>query len=142
MADTIKKDKPVVIVMVGDALRDAGNNDAAIAMYNKSLEILPEQTGANYGLGVLYFNMAVDLTEQANKLPFEQAAEFEKLKADANTKFTLAVPYFEKVLTLKPKDINTLNALKVIYSRLAMQDKYKAVSATLETIKKEQQQKQ
>ena len=50
--------------------------------------------------------------------------------------------YFEKVLTLKPKDINTLNALKVIYSRLAMQDKYKAVSATLETIKKEQQQKQ
>jgi tetratricopeptide (TPR) repeat protein len=142
MADTITKDKPVVIVMVGDALRDAGNNDAAIAMYNKSLEILPEQTGANYGLGVLYFNMAVDLTEQANKLPFEQAAEFEKLKADANTKFTLAVPYFEKVLTLKPKDINTLNALKVIYSRLAMQDKYKAVSATLETIKKEQQQKQ
>lgn len=142
MADTITKDKPVVIVMVGDALRDAGNNDAAIAMYNKSLEISPEQAGANYGLGVLYFNMAVDLTEQANKLPFEQATEYERLKAESNAKFTLAVPYFEKVLTLKPKDVNTLNALKVIYSRLAMQDKYKAVSTTLETIKKEQQQKQ
>ena len=141
MADTITKDKPIVIVMVGDALRDAGNNDAAIAMYNKSLEILPEQAGANYSLGVLYFNMAVDLTGQANKLPFEQATEYERLKAESNAKFTLAIPYLEKVLTLKPKDVNTLNALKVIYSRLAMQDKYKAVSTTLETIKKEQQQK-
>lgn len=142
MADTITKNKPEVIVMVGDILRDGGNADGAIEMYNKSLTLKPEQTGANFGLGVLYFNMAVDLTEKANKLPFEQAAEYDKLKAESNTKFTLAVPFFEKVLTLKPKDVNTLNALKVIYSRLAMQDKYKAVSTTLETIKKEQQQKQ
>jgi tetratricopeptide (TPR) repeat protein len=135
MADTITTNKPIVIVMVGDALRDAGNKDEAIAMYNKSLAIQPEQTEANFGLGVLYFNLAVDIKEKADKLSLDQTAEYDKLQAESKAQFALSIPFFEKVLTMKPKDIKTLNALKVIYSRLEMTDKYKQVSATLESLR-------
>jgi len=135
MADTITTNKQVVIVMVGDALRDAGNKDEAIAMYNKSLALQPEQTEANFGLGVLYFNSAVDIKEKADKLPLDQTAEYDKQQAESKAQFALSIPFFEKVLTMKPKDIKTLNALKVIYSRLEMTDKYKQVSATLESLR-------
>ena len=135
MADTITTNKQVVIVMVGDALRDAGNKDEAIAMYNKSLALQPEQTEANFGLGELYFNSAVDIKEKADKLPLDQTAEYDKQQAESKAQFALSIPFFEKVLTMKPKDIKTLNALKVIYSRLEMTDKYKQVSATLESLR-------
>ncbi|MFA6200172.1 MAG: tetratricopeptide repeat protein [Bacteroidales bacterium] len=135
MADTITTNKQVVIVMVGDALRDGGNKDEAIAMYNKSLALQPEQTEANFGLGVLYFNSAVDMKEKADKLPLDQTTEYDKLQAESKAQFALSIPFFEKVLTMKPKDIKTLNALKVIYSRLEMTDKYKQVSATLESLR-------
>ncbi len=135
MADTITTNKQVVIVMVGDALRDAGNKDEAIAMYNKSLALQPEQTEANFGLGVLYFNSAVDMKEKADKLPLDQTAEYDKLQAESKAQFALSIPFFEKILTMKPTDIKTLNALKVIYSRLEMTDKYKQVSATLESLR-------
>lgn len=135
MSDTISQNKPSVLVIIGDVLRDANNKDEAIAMYNKSLELNPNQTEANFGLGVLYFNWAVDVKEKADNLPFDATAEYEKLQKQSKETFSLAIPYFEKVLTIKLKDINTLNALKVIYSRLEMKDKYQQVSSTLDSLR-------
>jgi tetratricopeptide (TPR) repeat protein len=132
---TMSEGKPEVIVIVGDILRDAGDTEGAIQMYNKSLQLKPEQTESNFGLGVLYFNWAVDLLDKADKLPLEETQEYDKLKEEAKQKFILAIPFFEKVLSIKQKDINTLNALKVIYSRLEMADKYKEVNAVLESLK-------
>ncbi|MFA7082236.1 MAG: tetratricopeptide repeat protein [Bacteroidales bacterium] len=140
IADTITENKPSVLVIIGDVLRDGGNNEEAIAMYNQSLQLKPIQTEANYGLGVLYFNTAVDLKENADKLPFDAAEEYDKLQKDSKANFSLAIPYFEKVLNIKPKDINTLNALKIIYSRLEMTDKYKEVNAVLESLRLQQKQ--
>lgn len=139
IADTISENKPSVLVIIGDVLRDANNLDEAVAMYNQSLELNPTQTEANYGLGVLYFNTAVDLKEKADKLPFDATEEYDKLQKDSKTNFSLAIPFFEKVLAKKSKDINTLNALKIIYSRLEMTDKYKEVNAVLDSLRQQQQ---
>ncbi|MDD2191507.1 MAG: tetratricopeptide repeat protein [Bacteroidales bacterium] len=138
IADTISENKPSVLVIIGDVLRDANNLDEAVAMYNQSLELNPTQTEANYGLGVLYFNTAVDLKEKADKLPFDATEEYDKLQKDSKTNFSLAIPFFEKVLAKKSKDINTLNALKIIYSRLEMTDKYKEVNAVLDSLRQQQ----
>ncbi|MCK9162792.1 MAG: tetratricopeptide repeat protein [Bacteroidales bacterium] len=135
IADTITENKPSVLVIIGDVLRDANNNAEAITMYNQSLELKPIQTEANYGLGVLYFNSAVDLKEKADKLPFDATKEYDKLQKESKGNFSLAIPYFEKVLAIKSKDINTLNALKIIYSRLEMTDKYKEVNAVLDSLR-------
>ncbi|MDD2488035.1 MAG: tetratricopeptide repeat protein [Bacteroidales bacterium] len=135
ISDTITENKPSVLVIIGDVLRDANNTEDAIAMYNKSLELKPVQTEANYGLGVLHFNSAVDLKEKADNLPFDATEQYDKLQKESKEKFSLAIPFFEKVLTSKPKDINTLNALKIIYSRLEMTEKYKQVSAVLDSLR-------
>ncbi|MBP6429976.1 MAG: tetratricopeptide repeat protein [Bacteroidales bacterium] len=137
ISDTITENKPSVLVIIADVLRDANNLDEAIAMYNQSLALKPIQAEANYGLGVLYFNTAVDLKEKADKLPFDAAEEYDKLQKDSKSNFSLAIPFFEKILTIKgkEKDINTLNALKIIYSRLEMTDKYKEVNAVLESLR-------
>lgn len=142
MADTISQNKPTVLVIIGNSLRDANKMDDAIAMYNQSLSLDPNQneaassqTNANFGLGVLYFNWAVDLKDQSDKLPIEAAEAYDKLQVESKAKFTLSIPYFEKVLAKRPNDIATLNALKVIYSRLEMTEKYKEVSAKLESLR-------
>jgi len=142
MADTISQNKPTVLVIIGNSLRDANKMDDAIAMYNQSLSLDPNQneaassqTNANFGLGVLYFNWAVDLKDQSDKLPIEAAEAYDKLQVESKAKFTLSIPYFEKVLAKRPNDIATLNALKVIYSRLEMTEKYKEVSAKLEALR-------
>ena len=139
ISDTITENKPSVLVIIGDVLRDAGNTEGSVEMYNKSLELKPSQTEANFGLGVLYFNTAVDLMETADKLPFDAAEEYEKLIKESKDNFAQAIPFFEKVLELKPRDINTLNALKVIYSRLEMTEKYKEVDGVLDSIRQQQQ---
>ncbi len=142
MADTISQNKPTVLVIIGNSLRDANKMDDAIAMYSQSLSLDPDQneatssqTNANFGLGVLYFNWAVDLKDQSDKLPIEAAEAYDKLQVESKAKFTLSIPYFEKVLAKRPNDIATLNALKVIYSRLEMTEKYKEVSAKLEALR-------
>lgn len=138
IADTITENKSSVLVIIGDVLRDANNLDQAIAMYNQSLELKPTQTEANYGLGVLYFNTAVDLKEKADKLPFDATEEYDRLQKESKQNFSLAIPFFERILNIKPKDINTLNALKIIYSRLEMTDKYKEVNAVLDSLRQQQ----
>ncbi|MBP1646061.1 MAG: photosystem assembly protein Ycf3 [Bacteroidetes bacterium] len=142
MADTISQNKPTVLVIIANSLRDANNVDDAISMYNQSLSLDPNQneafstlTNANYGLGVLYFNWAVDLKDQSDKLPIEASEAYDKLQVESKAKFSLSIPYFEKVLAKKPNDIATLNALKVIYSRLEMTEKYKEISAKLESLR-------
>lgn len=144
MADTISQNKPTVLVIIANSLRDANNIDDAIAMYNQSLtldpnqnEALSTQNNANFGLGALYFNLAVDQLDKAANLPVgeESDKEYNRLMEDSKVKFSQSIPYFEKVLVKKPNDIATLNQLKIIYSRLQMTEKYKEVSTKLESLR-------
>lgn len=131
---TMSQGKPEVMSIVGDVLRDGGNTDEAIKMYTQSLTAKSEQIEANFGIGTLYFNWAVDLKEKADKLPMEDQAGYDKLMKESKEKFALAIPYLEKVRTLNPKHFNALKALKGIYSILEMKDKYQEVSAQLNTM--------
>ncbi|MDR0972117.1 MAG: tetratricopeptide repeat protein [Bacteroidales bacterium] len=136
MADTITNNKSDVLVIIGDVLRDANNSEEAVKMYNQVLTINPDDQKANYSMGVLYFNQGVDFSDKANSLPVDAFEEYDKINKQSKESLAAAIPYFEKVLINKPKDIGSLNALKVIFARLEMTEKYNAINAVLDTLKK------
>jgi tetratricopeptide (TPR) repeat protein len=102
-----------------------GRYDDAEKAYKHCLEMNPEYFNANYNLGVLYYNKAVKLYEEASKATDNNVYTAKQAEADEQLK--LVVPYMEKSSQLDPKEKSTLDTLKTIYYRLKMDDKYKEV---------------
>ena len=81
--------------------------------YKSSLELNPDGFGANYNLGALYFNSAVEITNKANATSNNK--EYKRLKASGEALFTKALPYLEQAYQIEPEDKNTLLSLKQLY---------------------------
>jgi len=113
--------------------RNNGFNEAVIA-YSKAMEIKPDYFDAAYNLGALYVNKAASILDEANKLPLDATAEFDKLAKEAEDYLEKAIPNLEKASTLQPNDLNTLYSLKQIYARKKMNDKVKEVNAKIDSI--------
>ncbi|MFA5540673.1 MAG: tetratricopeptide repeat protein [Bacteroidales bacterium] len=138
--DTVPTEKSQIYVLAGDAKRDGGSLEEAIALYNKSLAIDDTQIEANFSLGVLYFNNAIDKLGEANNVPpTDRSGKYEALVAESKEKFKTAIPSFKKVLAKNPNHYPTLNALKTIYSRLEMKAEYQEVNAKIDAIIKASQ---
>jgi tetratricopeptide (TPR) repeat protein len=90
--------------------------------YNKAIELKPDFFEAYYNLGVIYFNEAVALTEDANQI--KDNKKYEEAKTIADKKFVESLPYIEKAFELHPEDKFIANTLKNLYYRLKMNDKY------------------
>lgn len=91
--------------------------------YEKAVELKPDFFDAYYNLGALFVNKASAILQEANNLPLNAVAEYDKLKAEANSFLELALPALEKAAELSPKDMSTLISLKEIYTRLNKMDK-------------------
>ncbi len=89
--------------------------------YKKSIELKPDYFDAMYSLGVLYINYGVSINKQADKLSNQKQYDAENSKSI--DEFNRALPVLEKALSMKPKDRNTMVALKQIYARLNMKEK-------------------
>jgi tetratricopeptide (TPR) repeat protein len=100
----------------------------AIYAYQKAIKLIPTYFEPNYNIGALYVNKAATVYDVANKLPLDAEKEFAKLNGEANTYLELAIPYLEKAAEIQPTDLNTLNSLKQIYSRLKKMEQLKAVN--------------
>ena len=81
--------------------------------YKKALEINPDAFGANYNLGALYFNSAIQKNNKANST--NDNSLYNKLKKQGEGLFSNALPFLEKAYNLNPKDKNTLLSLKQLY---------------------------
>ena len=103
-----------------------GDIENSIANYKKAIELDKEFFEAQYNLGVLYFNQAVELTDEANKIKDNKKYSIAKDKAD--NKFKESLPYLEKAFEINPKDIGLANTLKTLYYRLQMNDKYEEMN--------------
>jgi tetratricopeptide (TPR) repeat protein len=109
-----------------------GKFDDAERSYKTCLEISPNYFDAAYNLGVLYFNKAVKIYEDASKIT--DNAEYEKAKASGDEMLLKAVPYMEKAHEIDAKDKPSLETLKTIFYRLKMDDKYKTVVEELKNL--------
>ena len=116
-----------------------GRFEEAEKAYMTCIEMKPDFLDASYNLGVIYYNKAVKIYEEASKITSND--EYEKAKTEGDNMLLKAVPYMEKVVATEAKDAESLKtrkyaleSLKTIFYRLKMDDKYKEVVSKLNEI--------
>jgi tetratricopeptide (TPR) repeat protein len=109
-----------------------GKTKEAERAYLQCIQMNPDYYDAQYNLGVLYYNVAVKIYEEASNIA--DNATFEKKQAEGDEALKVAIPYMEKVATMEPKNqdqFNTkrsaLETLRTIYYRLKQEDKRQEV---------------
>ncbi len=108
--------------------------DAAITSYKETIDADPNYFDALFNLGAIYFNKGGEVINEANKLPINETAKYDKMLADGNNFLNLALPYLEKCETIQPQDKPTLISLKEIYTRLKMNEKLLAINDKLSNL--------
>ncbi len=129
-----------------------GVNDFANAetRYKESLTALPNQFLANFGLGKMLYNRAVDKLNDANNVPpDDETGLYEKLNQESKDFFRQSIPYFTNAITFidnldehgqatnRANLFHCLNALNTVYARLEMYDELKPIKARIDELKKE-----
>lgn len=145
---------PLVLVLAGDLLSNSGDFDGAIAKYNESLTLKPNQFEANYGLGGMYYNRAADKTNAANNIePFdeEKIALIDKLEAEAKELYGQSISYLEKSVAyidgladenakaaMRVSLFGALGALQTAYAKVDRNAESEAIKARRDAILKQQ----
>lgn len=124
---------------LGSVYDNLGMQDEAVDAYTKSLGIRADYFDANYNLGALYFNKAVQMVNEANdmwkpRMSKDEATKQKELEDGGKAMFSTALPYLEKALDVEPEDRETLRSLRDIYARVGMDEKMLEVSAKLKTL--------
>ncbi|MGX8712880.1 MAG: tetratricopeptide repeat protein [bacterium] len=141
---------PVVLVQAGNLLDEsAGDYESAQARYEESMNLKPNQFEANFGLGKMVYNRAVDKTNAANDVdPFnDETGLYDKLNAEAKDYYSQAITYLEKAVAyidglsdegvkaqMRPNLINALIALENAYARVDKLNESSAVKARKEQL--------
>lgn len=141
---------PLVLVLSGDLLANSGDFDGAIAKYNESLTLKPNQFEANFGLGGMYFNRAADKTNAANQLdPFDEdkLPLIEKLESEAKELYRQSIDNLEKAIAyidglpdenaknaMRVNLFNALTALETSYTKVDMLNEARAIQTRKEAM--------
>ena len=132
-------DNVSLIFTEGTLYDKMGKTDEAERAYKECIEKNPEFYDAHYNLGVLYYNEAVKIYEEASNIADNTA--FEKKQAEGDEALKVTVPYMEKVASMEANDQNSfdtkraaLETLRTIYYRLKMEDKRQEVIDKLNSL--------
>ncbi len=128
--DNIANDTSKTVAQREQAFGNAGKS------YAKALQLKPDYFDAAFNLGALNLNKASDILMKANNLPPDASAEFAKMKKEADEYLAKAMPHLEKALEIQPTDVNAMNALRQIYTRLNLTDKKKALQDKINALQK------
>lgn len=101
----------------GQLYEKTNDFDNAIKSYEKSTQVDNKYFFGYYGLGVLYFNRGVAISDQASKVDVSNNAEFDRLMGLADEQFQHALEPFLKAHELNPSEKGAVQALKDIYFR-------------------------
>jgi len=103
---------------------DNAKFDAAIAILEKGLEMVPDDAKLTYAIGLLQFNrgatMSQELQTLGDDLSKEGVKKYDAMLKKVDAQFEKALPYFQKAEMADPNDISTLQALKAMYARKDM----------------------
>ena len=121
---------------LGSVLDNLGNAEEAIEAYLKALEVKADYFDANYNLGSLYFNQAVQGINEANdmwkpRMTKSESDAHKKLDGDAKALFATAKPYLEAAHAVDTDDVETMRSLRDVYARTGEDDKLLDMSAKL-----------
>ena len=123
---------------LGSVLDNLGNAEEAIDAYKKALEVNSDYFDANYNLGALYFNQAVQGINEANDMwkPRMTKTESDKQKAleqSAKDLFETAKPFLEAAHSINDGDLETMRSLRDIYARTGDDDKMLELTAKIKS---------
>ena len=110
----------------GNLEESLGNFDSALGAFDKAIEIDPTIAEAHAGKGRLYYNKAVKLAEEANKIKDAKLYNAEMKKVDEV--FKQSIPFFKKAAELSPKEVEYKKTLKTLYYRLKMDADFEAIN--------------
>lgn len=130
----IEKDdtNPTLFFAVATNFDQMGNFEEAEQNYLKAIELDPDFFDPNYNLGALYVNQAIEIMEEANKLPLNEEQKYNELKEKSDVLLRKSIPYLEKADQLTPGDVYVLRTLRDIYARLGMLEKLKEIEDQLD----------
>lgn len=116
----------------GNLDESLGNLDAARASFDKAIELDPNMADGYAGIGRLFYNKAVKMTEDANNIKDVKLYNAELKKAEKV--FKESVPFFKKATEIKPKEIEYKKTLKTLYYRLKMDADFEAISKEIDAM--------
>lgn len=105
----------------GLVLQKIKNFEEAIASYQKAIELDPDNVRAYTNIGNSYYNMGVNINENARQI--SSISLYRKEKEKASQHFTSAVEWFEKAHNRNPEDEKIISRLQELYLFLGMREK-------------------
>lgn len=98
--------------------------DEAIEVFKQGLAIDPNNADLYTNYGYVFVEKAKKLNDEAGYL---DDAAYQKVKDQIDAAYQEALPLFEKAYSINPDNYDCERALKSIYYRLGMMDKYEAL---------------
>lgn len=115
-------------LILGSLYEKNNELEKAKEAYNKSLSINPNSFEANFNLGALKYNPAVEILKIVRGMGVGDYNKKGKgMEANAKEILKESLPYFEKAYSIKPEDSSVKKTLKDIYTNLGMSDKANAI---------------
>lgn len=118
-----------LFLALGSSYDALDNYEKAEESYKEAVDIDPSSFDANYGLGGLYYNKAVEMFDKANDISDFKKAD--NLMKKAELIMLKSLPYMEVCYKINPEDKTILTVLKALYYRNGDDVKYKEVSEKL-----------
>ncbi|MGK7390223.1 MAG: tetratricopeptide repeat protein [Candidatus Cyclobacteriaceae bacterium M2_1C_046] len=127
-------DNPDLYFSLGVMLQELENPEEAVAAYERAIEADPNHFNSLFNLAVIHFNNAVEVIKEKNNLGFSKADQKKEkeLTKQANELLKKALPYWEKVLELDPKNRTALEQLRFSYAQLRMPEKVQEMQDKME----------
>jgi len=111
--EELAADPENINVLTGYAsLLEKTDKTGAIKVYEKILALEPDNQVVLFNLGVLNYTRGKEMFDLAQTTTDND--QFSLLLEEATQYFDIAKPYFEKVLSIDPKSLDAVQALKII----------------------------
>ena len=102
------------------------NYDAALADFDRALELDSTMADAEAGKGRVFYNQGVKMNEDAAYITDNK--EYKKALEAMNEMFRKSLPYFEKAHELAPDNRDYMITLRTLYYRFGMDAEYQAMN--------------
>jgi tetratricopeptide (TPR) repeat protein len=111
-------------LMLGSLYEKKKETGKAKEAYGKALSLNPNSFEANYNMGAMLYNPAVEIIKEVRGMGVnDYNKKGKQMEAQAKEILKESLPYFEKAYQLKPDDSGVKKTLKEIYNSIGQPEK-------------------
>lgn len=107
------------------------NYEAALADFQRALELDPTMADAYAGQGRVYYNQAVKINEDMALIPMNDKKGYDNAMKEMTEMFKKSLPYFEKAHETEPSNRDYMIVLRQLYGRFHMDAQREAINEEL-----------